>query len=232
MASVSTFDAVMRFGFAGRGLAYLIAGLALLAAGQASDPAELLQGLGEARVGRAGLLLVALGLFGYGVLGWTSGMLRLETVPVRLSRFVSGVLHAGVALYAIFLASGGGHAGERMFAHLSGDPRLTTILGAMLALAGLWQLVVVWRANFLRHLLPAAHDAVWLVWSGRTAYLGRGLAFLLVGLFLWNVHIAGAAESLRAASAGELSIAAIGLIAFGLFSLLEAAYGRIAPRTG
>lgn len=231
MASVSALDTVMRLGFAGRGIAYLVAGLALLAAGQAADPALLLSGLGDAWTGRGGLLLVGLGLFGYGVLGWTSSMLRLDGPAIRLSRFLSGVLHAAVALYAIFLASGGANAAERLISHLSGDGRIATAIGALLAAAGLWQLAVVWHASFLRHLLPAARRAAWLAWGGRAAYLGRGLAFLLGGLFLWNVHIAGPEETLRA-TGGELNLTALGLILFGLFSLIEAAYARFAPAEG
>ena len=249
MPSISKFEGLTRLGFAARGLMYIMIGWLALAAGRAKDPAGAM-GILQEGIGRPILALMAAGFLGYALWRLTEALIDSEGhgsdakgIAVRLGGAVSGLVHLGLGLYAANLAIGSGGGGGNGTApeegaattlSLPGGWMLLALAAAALVATGLYQLAKAVRADFLRFLEPEAARRAWVGWIGRAGYAARGLVFVLMGWFLWN-----AAMETRAASAGgiddaltslppgiELAVA-LGLLLFGLFSLVEARYRRI-----
>lgn len=177
-------------------------------------------------------------------------------LAIRGGLAVSAVTHTLLALFAISLivglSSGGGGSGgsggsgtEDWTAWLLQKPFgqwLVAIVGGAVAGAGIAHIWKGWQATFEEH----------LEWSGDEQRIGRpicrfglimrGIAFLIVGSFLiaaaWQADadeargLSGALEALQEQSYGWilLSIMAIGLIAFGTYSLIEARYRKVEPK--
>jgi len=109
------------------------------------------------------------------------------------------------------------------------------LVGAVvLAALGAVQLVKATKGSFLRYLDASVARQRWVQWSGRAGYAARGLVFLISGYLLAR---AGIEE--QAGEAGGMArvlswltnpfdlIVGAGLLAFGLFSLVEARYRRL-----
>jgi hypothetical protein len=72
------------------------------------------------------------------------------------------------------------------------------------------------------------------MWLGRAGYAARGVVFVIIG---WSLLQAGLSDSAAAAGGMEqalaslsgtlLTVVALGLLLFGLFSFIEARYRRI-----
>lgn len=233
-----------RLGFAARGLLYIVIALLILSKGDAEDPAGALAHVGQGG-GRVLLGLIAVGLLAYGLWRLSDAALNIERhegggkgLLERLAAGASGVSHLLLAWQAVRLfrgaaavAGNGAEDAAQSALGLPGGPVLLTIAGLVLAAAGLFQLVKAARAGFLKHLEPAVARAPWALWTGRAGYAARGLVFILIGLF-----VAQAGLSARASEAGGMAealgwlarpwdlLAALGLLGFGIFSLIEARY--------
>jgi hypothetical protein len=100
----------------------------------------------------------------------------------------------------------------------------------------------VWTANFMRGMDNAAMDGRTreaLEWSGRIGLSAMALVTTIIGLFLIVAavrHNPGEAKGLGGALAELahapygpylLAVVALGLLAFGIFSLLQARYRRV-----
>ena len=120
-------------------------------------------------------------------------------------------------------------------ATLMGGVGYALLLGAaILAVLGVVQLVKAAKGSFLRYLAPSVAKQAWVQWSGRAGYAARGIVFLISGYLL---ACAGIEEQAREAGgmARVLSwltspfdiIIGVGLLAFGLFSLVEARYRQL-----
>ncbi|HYC94184.1 MAG TPA: DUF1206 domain-containing protein, partial [Sphingomicrobium sp.] len=105
------------------------------------------------------------------------------------------------------------------------------LAGLVLLGAGVFQLIKAAKARYLRHLEPQIANRDWAKWTGRLGYGARGIVFLISGYFLLK---AGLQE--RASDAGGVEqalawldypwdvLVAVGLLAFGLYSLVEARF--------
>ncbi len=105
------------------------------------------------------------------------------------------------------------------------------LAGIVLALVGGYQLIKAAKASFLKRLEPGIASQPWAKWAGRFGYAARGLIFIITGCFLFKAGIeaeAGEAGGIESALAWLDSpwdlMAAIGLFAFGLYSLVEARF--------
>lgn len=251
MKSISKFETMARVGFAGRGILYIIIGYVALRYREASDAPEVLRSLHESAIGDIVLLLVALGLLGYGLWRLVEGALDLDDkgddakgLLLRTAHLLSGLLHIGLGGYALSVLIGGsdsdsgGDSGSEQAAgwilDVPGGYVAIAVLSAALVATGLYQFLSAWRLDFLKHLLPRAARSQWVAWIGRLGYAARGIVFVLIGLFFWNAattgqknEAGGMGEALAWLDKDQLVVVGVGLLLFGIFCLVEAIYRRI-----
>lgn len=239
--------ALTRLGFAARGLLYIVIAILLFRSGRSEDPSGAL-----AELGRSGgdplLLAMAVGLAAYGVWRLADAALDIEGhdpgakgVRQRLAAAGSGIVYSALAWQAFRLIDGeaAGVANEaeeraRTALELPGGPLLLILAGAILAGAGVYQMVKVYKCSFCDRLDPAVANRPWVRWTGRAGYGARGIIFIVSGVF-----IIGAGLQSRASEAGGMEealrwldspvdlLVAAGLLLFGLFSLIEALFRAI-----
>ncbi|HEY0835403.1 MAG TPA: DUF1206 domain-containing protein [Azospirillum sp.] len=199
--------------------------------------------------------LVALGLAGYALWRIIQGALDVDRhgtswkgLAIRGGQVVTGIVHAALAVFAVGLLAGrgGGNDGETaardwtvwLMAMPAGQ-YLVAAVGAAIAGAAIAHFVKAYKASFRRHLALSTdrHGVVCTI--GRVGLTAKGVVFALVGAFF--IHAAwhgdssesgGIVKALRTVQEQSygpwlLGLVAAGLIAFGLFSLVQAVYRRI-----
>lgn len=246
MTASSRLTALTRIGFATRGLLYIVIAVLILRTGRAEDPSGALEYLGQGG-GQLLLGIMAAGLIAYGIWRIADAALDIERhgsdrkgAMERLGAGVSGLVHLFLAWQSIGLirgaaASGDGtREGAQMALRLPGGWALVVAAAVVLLVVGAIQLVKAVKGSFLRYLDPSVASRQWVRWSGRAGYAARGLVFLVSGYFLVR---AGLEE--RAGATGGMAyvlewltspfdlIVGVGLLGFGLFSLVEARYRRL-----
>ena len=170
---------------------------------------------------------------------------------------LSGLAHVALAYYAVRLAlrPGGGGGGSApgdanardwsaWLLEQPAGPLLVGAVGAVFVLAALAQAHKAYTGHFLRHLegnVPAPRQ-IRLI--GGIGYGARAIAFSLVGWFFLRAGLqsdaaeaGGLGQALRHLQGQEhgpalLAVVAAGFILFGLFSLVEGRYRRIAVPHG
>jgi hypothetical protein len=231
-----------------------LAVLAALGSGQATDSKGALLTILQQPFGEVLLALVALGLVGYAL--WRLVQASMDTdghgtdakgAAVRIGLVVSAVTHLLLAFFALSLilgwgAGGGGDGTQDWTAWLLEQPFgrwLVGLIGAAVVGAGLAHIFKGWQAKFEKYLQmdPDLLDKASPVC--RFGLVARGVVFLIIGGFLvvaaWRfssgevVGLKGALQTLQQQPYGWilLGIVALGLFAFGLYSLIEARYRRI-----
>ena len=247
LTGTRTFRIMTRLGFAARGLIYVLIGYLALRSGRTEEPGGILA-CRRAATGRLLVAGMAAGFLAYGV--WRLVAASIDTddhgadtkgMIVRLAGATSGIIHLGLGALAARLAAGnrgGGDSPETAAAtalDLPGGALVLYLAAAVLFATALAQLHKAWRLKFLRRLEPRAAAQGWIAWLGRIGFLSRGIVF---GLVSWFFLRAAQAESSAAAGGidealGSLPRAlqaavAAGLVLFGLFSLVEARFRRVA----
>lgn len=250
-----------RMGFGARGLVYaLVGGLALLAAfgsgGQTGGSRSALQSLLGQPFGKSLLGLLALGLVSFAAWRLVEAATDADRVgnsgkglAIRTVRGLSGLIYVGLAFSALSLAlgwgSGGGgddKAAQDWTAWLLAKPFGqwgVGLVGLGIAGAGLGFLWKGWRGNVTEQLSCPVQTRRWVILLGRFGFGGRGVVFVLIGIFLVlaAIHsnsreakgLGGALQSLQEQPYGWalLAVTAAGLLAFGLFGFAQAVYRRI-----
>lgn len=246
-----------RSGYAARGVVYIIVGwLALLAAiggGRTEDSKGALREILSQPFGEVMLGMVAFGLLGYAA--WRLIQAIRDTdrhgtdtkgLAVRGGLLISALTHvllAGFAASLIF-GIGGGSGGDSQdwTAWLLRQPFgrwLVGLIGAAVVGAGLAHIVKGARAKFERYL--EMDESVRRRTSPicRFGLIARGVVFLIIGAFLviaaWQADsdeargLDGALQALQEQPYGWLLllVVALGLVAFGFYSTIEAVYRRI-----
>jgi hypothetical protein len=202
------------------------------------------------------LAVLAVGLFGYAFWRVVQGGLDTERkgsdlkgLAKRAAMVGSGLIYGGLALAAARMALGAheGHdqAAQAWTARLMSMPFgrwLVAGVGIGVMIGGLQQIRRGWTAKFHDTLKTKEMDAAerrLALRSGQLGFIARGIVFLLSGGFLVQAArrfdpgqvrgLAGALETLAQQPAGPwlLGATAVGLIAFGAYSLLLARYRRI-----
>ena len=168
---------------------------------------------------------------------------EVKGIAVRAAGAFSGLVHLALSVVAASLALGqrGGAGGEgpeqgaAAALSLPGGQVLLIAAAAVLAATGLYQLAKALRDRFLRHLDRQAAEKAWIVWLGRAGHAARGTVFLIMAWLLWRAareadagEAGGIGEALASLPPALQLAAAAGLLLFGLFSLVEARYRRIA----
>lgn len=225
--------------------------------GRATDARGALQVLGRTQaVGSLLLALVAVGLFAYVFWRVAQGTLDLDRkgggaqgLVVRAGYVGSGLAYAGLALTAAGLAIGSGGSGadnvRTWTAQALADPDrwwLVAAVGAGVLCGAAYQFYKAWSGKFEERLrlssLSAAHRR-WVRRIGRIGLVARGVTFGVIGWFLIRAGLhanpgearglGGALRYLRGQDYGPwlLGGVGVGLVAYGIFSMVEGRYRRI-----
>ncbi len=244
------FARLARFGYAAKGVVYLLAGgLTARAAfglgGAATDKAGALQTILSEPFGTLALALIAIGLIGYVLLRAVQAIADPERkgsdaqgLALRAGYLFSAVLYAGLAFTALRLALGlsgdsGGNQVQDLVSRVFSWPlgRWLVGLGGLVVLgSGLFQLYKAYRADFSEHVVwnaMSAGERAWASRLGRVGLAARGVVQGLVGVFLlqaaWLYDVQKAQDSggaLQSLARPPFGVWTVGVVAAGL-----AAYG-------
>lgn len=175
----------------------------------------------------------------------------LKGISIRIGYACSGMVYAGLALTAakILIDVGEPDSSNKVqrdwTAKLMAVPYgrwLVFAIGAGVIIFGLYQIYKGLRAKFLKRLkleqMSVARKS-WATLSGRTGYAARGVVFCIVGSFLVQAALdynpseaqglEGALDTLAESRYGTwtLGMVAAGLVAYGIYMLVESRYRRI-----
>lgn len=202
------------------------------------------------------LVLIAIGLFGYALWRFVQGVLDPENkgrdakgLAKRGAMVASGVAYTGLALLAFRLISqdgagaGSGQADTaRTLLSLPFGRALVILAGLGVIASALYQIYEAYTRRFQRRMKTremSPEEQRLALHTGRLGLASRGIAFLITGWFLIQAALkydpnqarglGGALETLARQPYGPwlLGIVALGLVAYGAYSFLEARYRRI-----
>lgn len=235
--------------------------VALTSASRISEGTNgIFRAIDEFPLGTIILWLMVVGLFAYALFRFASLVFDIENQgsdkkgwAKRIGHGGSGVAHLALAWSAMQFASSGsggsatgsgsgsGGAEEAASGILSMEfgGLVLGILGIIFFITAAYQAKKGVSGEFMHRISPRAPDAT--RWLGGAGYLARGVVYAVIGWSLFRAgFMSGGAEQIKtlgdavASLAGEgtiFTLTAIGLIMFGLFSLVLARY-RIIPELG
>ena len=252
-------DPVMRFGYAARGVVYvLVGGLALIAAKDHTPAPDSQSALGELLdqpFGEIMLAIIAIGLGAYAGWRFICAALDLENAGndakgwiARSAQIISGLLHLSLGISAATLIwragdSGGGDRTESWTANILAEPFgrwLVAIAGAVAIAMGVQHFIKAHVGKYKRYLryTPVAAKLDPVVKFGIVAH---GIVVLIMGVFLlwaaWTTDasraggLGDALNALRNIGVGQIGLAVVaaGLLGFSVYCFIEAIY-RVVPR--
>lgn len=166
---------------------------------------------------------------------------------VRAGQAVSALVHGALAFSAFELLDGledlneeeGTREAVAAVLGLPGGDLALIAVGGFVMAVGLGNVLQGLFYDFAKRLGCSRAVCRWAVPLGKAGYLGRGAAFAPLGFFIvlaglgarsGSAHsLGGALQTLEAQPMGSLvlSLTALGLIAFGLFALVEARFRRM-----
>ena len=254
MARVTRLDWIAKAGYAARGIVYILFGWLALSARSNAEKGKngVFDAIQDMPLGDALLTLTAIGLLAYGIYRLTCAFLDTEGkgddpkgLAGRAAQFGSGVIHLALAYTATQFIGG-----DKTQAAADGETTreaTRTLLDFEVGDTGLWFVALgffaaaAWqgyRAIKSKHMKNIAGDAPPFADTiGRIGVATRGLVFAVIG---WSFVRAAQTESSEQAkgmgnavaslseSGGLYTFVAVGLILFGVFSLIQARY-RIVP---
>ena len=223
--------------------------------GRAVDTQGALRVVHHTTFGRLALIVVAAGLIGYAIWRIVEGVVDPDgrgtdpkALALRMSFAARGVLHGALGITALRLAARerpGPHSDQsRHWTALAFELPAGEVLVWLAALGiagyGIYQLYRAYTSKLSRQLnLGALGTGTlrWVVGVSRFGIAARGVVFCLIGFFLARaaaLHDAAQAGGLRK-SMGLLAgigrwpfvVVALGLVAYGVYELVNARYRRI-----
>lgn len=234
----------------------LTAFAALGKGGGTTDRQEALTFILEKPFGKFVLMLMALGLAGYAFWRILSGIIDtdrrgsdLKGWRARGGAIASGILHALLMLEIIRMlrgqGSGGGEGTSHWISRVLEWPfgrSLVVIAGMIIVIVGVYQILRAWKSDLSKRLdlgsLEARTRHV-VVSLSRFGMAARGVVFVIIGVSVVNAAMRyepGAARGLSGAYAKVLeqpfghfllAIVALGLIAYGVYAIVNGLYRRI-----
>jgi len=233
----------------------LVAARAAFGPGRTTDTHGALRLVHGMTFGRVILLVIAGGLVGYAVWRVVEAIVDPDgrgvgpkAVALRAGSAGRGLLHGALAITALRLAYGDGSATshdrarewtDRAFA-VPGGTLLVWIAAASITGYGIYQLYRSYAPKLGRQLdLSQVREPAlgWVVGVSRFGIGARGVVFCLIGFFLARAasqhdaaQVGGIRESLgMVATIGRwpFVVVALGLVAYGVYELVNARYRRI-----
>lgn len=175
-----------------------------------------------------------------------------KAIAVRIGQAISGLIYGGLGLWALELldeVEDVGEADEEQAVHgaaaailaLPYGDILLLLAGAGLVGVGVGNIIQGLKQDFAKRLSCDDKVCRWVVPLAKIGYGARGLATLPAGVFLIEAGLdarssdarswGGALQAVEGQPFGSwvLAVVAMGLVAFGLFGFVEAAFRRIRP---
>jgi hypothetical protein len=200
------FEALARFGYAVRGLLYIVVGflaaeVAVGHGGAATDKSGAITAIGNEPFGKVLLLLMVVGLAGYALWGFVRALLDplgrgtdAKGLAQRVGYFVSGLSYGALVIPTVRLLmdkpSPGGNASTVWTARLLETPPgpwLVGLIGLIAIGGGLGQMYLAWSKGFKKDFKRWELNTKTLEWASRIAQAGlvaRGIVFAMIGWFL------------------------------------------------
>jgi hypothetical protein len=255
MNRVTRLDWIAKAGYAARGIVYILFGwLALSARSNAEKGKQaVFDAIRDMPAGDILLTLTALGLTAYGVYRLTCAFLDTEGkgnepkgLAGRAAQFFSGTIHLALAYTATQFIGGGGaeqngadgettrEATRTLLDYELGDVGLWVVALGFFIGAG-WQAYRAFKSKHMKNLSADAPPFAETI--GRIGVATRGLVFAVIGYSFVRAAQTENAEQAKAMGSAVASLSetpwlytfvAVGLILFGVFSLIQARY-RIVP---
>ncbi len=250
---------VMRAGYAGRGVVYLVvAGFSLYAiwhGGQAQGTQSALARLENSLWGGVVLFLIFVGMLAYALWRYLDAAYDLEEygseakgVVARLGMVVTGTVHLGIgfAAFTLLFTSGGEDGGSSIVKGVDavmawpGGRWIVGLAGLATLGAGIYYFVKALKEKYREHLRANRFTTRynWLLMAGVAA---QGVIVTLIGFFIaiaaWRANpqeaggVGQAFSWLNGQIYGQILVAivCVGLLCFALFCFVNAAY-RIVPK--
>jgi hypothetical protein len=217
-----------------------------------ADQQQVFQTIQHLPLGQVLLWLVALGLLGYVVWRFTQAILDTEHkgsstagLAVRGFYIFSGLLYTLLAYYAGKMAWYGHRVREtgttqsmlREALHHGYGQWLLGLVGLIILIAGLVQMYRAWSGKFDtdvngRELTDAQCRLVYR--TGQVGYSARGVVIAIMGYYCLKAaqhananeirDTAGTFDALQAMGPAVLGVVALGLVAYGLYMLIQARF--------
>ncbi len=249
------FNWLVRVGYFSRAILYSVLGLiALTSAGKIAEGTNgIFRAIEDFPAGTLILWLMVVGLFAYALFRFCSTFFDIENQgsdtkgwAKRIGHAGSGIGHLALA-YSAYKFAGSESSGsgdgtqEAVSGVLSMDfgGTILGLLGVAFFLTALFQFKKGYTGEFMHRISAQAPDATRMI--GGIGYAARGVVYGVIGWSLFKAGFMSAgAEQVKtlgdavASLAGEgivFTLTAIGLLLFGLFSLVLARY-RIIPDLG
>lgn len=223
-------------------------GVAFEQGGTVTDQSGAIAMLASQPFGKIIMLVLAVGLLGYSFWGFVRAVFDplgrghdTKGILERVGFFASGLSYGSLAAVAMHFATGMTQAKASTPQDMSATflekpygPWIVAVLGVVWLGAAAGQLYTSYKADFkhdLKSNLPA-NEKLWAERLGRAGYAARGIVFGLVGWFLIQsamqvnpkqaVGLDGALLKLAEQPFGVYLLAAValGLLAFGIYSIL------------
>lgn len=250
MSRVTNIENFARAGYLSRAVVYGLLGYLTLTTAQSQGTTGVLEQIEKMSAGGILLSLVGLGLLGYGIFRLYGAWMDLQGqgsdakgIAVRIGHAASGFAHVFLCYFAFKAVfgfsgqSGEGDSAGQAAGTLASMPLgniLLGIVGLAFVAAAFNQAVKAYTANFMALLdgdAPAMARHV-----GRAGYAARAVVFAVLGWQIISAALSGdtgsiggigqVLDSLRSTEWLYMAVA-VGLLLFGLFSLVMARYRRI-----
>ena len=204
--------------------------------------------------GTALLAILVIGLLGYSVWRFTQAIkdtddhgTSAKALAIRLGLFASGVTHTLLAFWAVKILIGAGgsqqdkqsSATENAFLQSEAGPWIMGAIGIIFFGVGIAHMFKGWMRRFEKYMDIPSDKKSWACPICRFGLIARGIVWGIVGGFFIRASLRASAGAIKgmdealqavhdAPYGGVLFIlVAAGLFAFGIYSVLEAAYRRI-----
>lgn len=172
-----------------------------------------------------------------------------KRIAQRIGYALSALGYAGLALTAVklIMGSGGGKSNttEDLTAQILAQPFgqwLVGLAGSIVIGVGFSYFYQAYKAKFRRHFKlneMSQTEQIWATRLGRFGIAARGIVFVIIGIFL--IQAAKLSDASQTKGLGEvlailaqqpfspviLALVPLGLIAYGIYSVIEARYRRI-----